>query len=312
MRFDEPTTAAVFDPMVESADVARMFGVPELADDLVRLDKVLHPYDGRIVAAWVGGSRLHGLARPGSDADLRVLVLPRRDDMLFGRSDDATSAHDPDVVVETVPHWRHGVVVDNSPLALESLAAVGTAHMLVDDGLLVRDVAALAADLVSANTVDIAVRMARAILDKRLRHTHGEPLTREQGKLLAEAYRLADTAVALADDGGPWPAAPRDGAPAMCRALRDERRVAGGTDDSDKVVAFVAGFVDNAARMVRIDHAGLDSDKHNAAVTAARDKATGLMRERLLDWLDGTAPGLPTRDVIIRYVAYMAAHKEGN
>lgn len=262
------------------ADVVAMAGVdPAAMSADVGFSQAFASCEGRIVAVWAGGSRLHGLAGPDSDVDLHVLVVPGRDNVLLGDSGTVFSRHDPDIVVETLPHWLHGIV-SGSPLTLESLTARGGC-LFADDGTLAA-VARLARDLAGAGTAAIALRMARAIMARRLRHTVRMPLTPGQGKLLAEAYRLADGAVALANDGGPWPGPTREPARTFCRTLREERRVAGGTDDPDRTIAFVAGFIDNAERMVRIDHAGLDGDGHHQAREAAIEAATTIVRGRIL------------------------------
>lgn len=50
-----------------------------------RFEQALTPYMARrVLAAWVGGSHAHGLARPDSDIDLRIVIAPNPEDILLG------------------------------------------------------------------------------------------------------------------------------------------------------------------------------------------------------------------------------------
>ena len=117
-----------------------------------RFEQALAPHMARrVLAAWVGGSHAHGLARPDSDIDLRIVIAPDPEDILLDRADATIGLHDPDITIMTPVAFLKGVA-KGSPNMLEALS-LPDGCLLLDAGL-PDGLKPLAAGLATRRTVD--------------------------------------------------------------------------------------------------------------------------------------------------------------
>lgn len=154
----------------------------------------------RFLAAWVGGSHLHGVADENSDIDLRLIVEPTPEEILFGKADWAKSFHDPDINVITPLRWME-LLSQGAPTTVEALTLPADC-VLFDSGLLAA-FSERALDYTTGETRSIALRMAWAIQTKSARPDLTE---RQQHKLQAEAIRLCNGAKTIMHGKRAWPA----------------------------------------------------------------------------------------------------------
>lgn len=163
-------------------------------------ESALEPYgDTRALAAWVGGSHAHGLAGPGSDIDMRIVIAPDPADILLDRADATIGLHDPDISIMTPVAFLKGLA-KGSPNMLEALA-LPAGCLLLDSGLL-DGLKPLAAGLATRRTVDMALGNAASNLHLLERDMDA----RRRRKMQAESMRLLLAAgLACADPAAPWP-----------------------------------------------------------------------------------------------------------
>lgn len=179
-------------------------------------ESALEPYgDTRALAAWVGGSHAHGLAGPGSDIDLRIVIAPDPADILLDRADATIGLHDPDISIMTPVAFLKGLA-KGSPNTLEALSPPDGC-LLLDAGLL-DGLKPLAAGLATRRTVDMALGNAASNLHLLERDMDA----RRRRKLQAETMRLLLSVGAVCSDpGAVWPCRLPDDDLAELRAIRE-------------------------------------------------------------------------------------------
>lgn len=180
-----------------------------------RFEQALTPYmDRRVLAAWVGGSHAHGLARPDSDIDLRIVIAPDPEDILLDRADATIGLHDPDITIMTPVAFLKGVS-KGSPNMLEALS-LPDGCLLLDAGL-PDSLKPLAAGLASRRTVDMALGNVASNLHLLERDMDA----RRRRKMQAESMRLMLAAgLVCADPSTPWPCRLPDDDLAELRRIR--------------------------------------------------------------------------------------------
>lgn len=250
-----------------------------------RFEQALTPYmDRRVLAAWVGGSHAHGLARPDSDIDLRIVIAPDPEDILLDRADATIGLHDPDITIMTPVAFLKGVS-KGSPNMLEVLSLPDDC-LLLDAGLL-HMLAPLAGRLTSRNTIDMALGNVKGNLHLLARDGLDE---RKRRKLQGETMRLLASIGHVTvgrDTDAPWP----------CRLdddLDDLRRIREhGMDDAE-----LAAQLPDMGEYVKGRRLRTPDRK---AIREAERLVSGLMK----GLVNGTTATFPMEGVIAAFETYM-------
>lgn len=154
-----------------------------------------------VLTAWVGGSHAHGLATADSDIDVRVIVMPTREQILLNSASmlEENKSHD---VLSMMPiNFYEGLIGGNFNL-LEAFS-INSKYVLLDDFFLSNiKYGSTPESLLTKKALSFALDNARKVL-KKLRNNHSLSVVRAN-KFSGEVLRLL-TNIEVALENGYWP-----------------------------------------------------------------------------------------------------------